>query len=576
MIRKYYEEELKYLYESGKKFATAHPQIASNLDIDSIGDRDPHIERLFEGFAFLTARIREKIDDSFPELTESLINLIWPQLQHEIPSLCMVEFKPRKGHLQKSRVLPKGSTIMTEPLGANLKPCSFVTTQDVNLNPVTLNSVFIEEDHLGRSTLSINFLIEPTVKKENLNLTPLKLYIRAELPAAISIHRLMTNHIIKAELLIGNYRQILSVHPSEAVTSGGFLDNELLIPFTNSQLYGKALLLDYFTFPEKFMFIDLWGLDQINSQTCLSDSFSVKYHFNTSFTDNRLINTELFRLGCTPAVNLFKKTVEPNLITGTKNEYLVEADFQDPASVTHSIISVVSTDMKTGERFTYNPVSDNINGRKIRHYLTHYKKGISGKRELYITTNDNHCAGELHNEVLSIEAWCTNGNIPREEMNEGSLSVPGNNIPDFVSFTNITKPTHPVYPPYDKDYLWLILSQLYSDYNIFFSVETLKSALSIFNWPGSKGCKERISAITDISLQPVHIICEGQTYRGIKLTLHIQEQIFTDNNDLHLFGKILMSFLSCHISINSVLELNIITRPSETKLSFNSMKGKKW
>ena len=86
MIEKYYEEELRYLYDSGKEFARAHPDRAQFLNIDAVGDRDPYVERLFEGFAFLAGRIREKLDDSFPELTEGLINLLWPHFSHVIPS----------------------------------------------------------------------------------------------------------------------------------------------------------------------------------------------------------------------------------------------------------------------------------------------------------------------------------------------------------------------------------------------------------------------------------------------------------------------------------------------------------
>ena len=96
MIEKYYEEELRYLYESGREFANAHPDRAQFLNIDSVGDRDPYVERLFEGFAFLAARIREKIDDSFPQLTEGIINLLWPQLLQELPSTAIIQLSPHR------------------------------------------------------------------------------------------------------------------------------------------------------------------------------------------------------------------------------------------------------------------------------------------------------------------------------------------------------------------------------------------------------------------------------------------------------------------------------------------------
>jgi len=35
-------------------------------------------ERLIEAFALLAARVRRKIDDEFPEVVESLLNLLYP------------------------------------------------------------------------------------------------------------------------------------------------------------------------------------------------------------------------------------------------------------------------------------------------------------------------------------------------------------------------------------------------------------------------------------------------------------------------------------------------------------------
>ena len=75
-IETYYDEEMWYLNEAGKEFERAHPERARFLNITQLDDRDPYVERLFEGFAFLAGRIREKLDDELPELTESLIGLL--------------------------------------------------------------------------------------------------------------------------------------------------------------------------------------------------------------------------------------------------------------------------------------------------------------------------------------------------------------------------------------------------------------------------------------------------------------------------------------------------------------------
>ena len=105
MIQRYYEDELRYLYQAGKEFARTHPGIARYLHIDSESkeDRDPYVERLFEGFAFLTGRIRERLDDELPELTESLCSMLWPHLLRPVPSLAVVEFRPRPGDRRCAR-----------------------------------------------------------------------------------------------------------------------------------------------------------------------------------------------------------------------------------------------------------------------------------------------------------------------------------------------------------------------------------------------------------------------------------------------------------------------------------------
>src|SRR5512137_15829 len=132
MIRYYYEDELRYLYQAGKEFARTHPDIARYLHIDSESkdDRDPYVERLFEGFAFLTGRIRERLDDEVPELIESFFSLLWPHYLKPIPSLSILEFKPRPGLVQQTTVFPRGTEVWSGPVGEENVTCRFRTTQD--------------------------------------------------------------------------------------------------------------------------------------------------------------------------------------------------------------------------------------------------------------------------------------------------------------------------------------------------------------------------------------------------------------------------------------------------------------
>src|SRR5664280_3630835 len=97
----YYERELSFLRQMGAEFAAKYPKIASRLVLEADKCEDPHVERMVEAFAFLAARVHLKIDDEFPEITEALLTVIYPQLTRPLPSMSIVEFQldPEKGKL---------------------------------------------------------------------------------------------------------------------------------------------------------------------------------------------------------------------------------------------------------------------------------------------------------------------------------------------------------------------------------------------------------------------------------------------------------------------------------------------
>lgn len=122
---RYYEAEMRYLREAGKEFARAHPDRAAMLNLDKPGARDPYVERLFEGFAFLMGRLREKLDDDLPELTEGLVSLLWPHYMRTIPSLAIVEFSPDWRSLRQAEMLAEGFSVLSRPVGPHNTACQY-------------------------------------------------------------------------------------------------------------------------------------------------------------------------------------------------------------------------------------------------------------------------------------------------------------------------------------------------------------------------------------------------------------------------------------------------------------------
>lgn len=578
MIEKYYEEELKYLYESGREFSKIHPDRAQYLNIDNIGDRDPYIERLFEGFAFLTARIREKIEDSYPELTEGVINLLWPGFVHEIPSLSLVEFTPRKGHLHTTRIIEKGIEIVTHPVGENYTVCKFTTTQKVVLNPIVLKSVEKNRYNSKNTVLSMNFSLESETQFNKLMVFPLRLHIHSEMPSALLLHEIITRHIIRLTLKLPDGNVIQNDYPHRAITQGGLSSEESILPGVKECFQGYELLLEYFVFPEKFLCFDINGFDLSQMKNSYS-SFSLIFEFDKDIPDHVNVSSENFRLHCTPVVNIFQKTTEPVAITGLKSEYRIKADSNDNSVTVYKILSVIGVNRLTGERSAYRYLYDNKDSCCVKNktYLSSCREGITSIREMFITVNhDQLSEGELPEENLSINALCTNGTIPRQLLRIGDLSIPGNGMPDFVTCTNIIRPTVQFFPPNERNYQWIFISHLSLSSNSLSDINTIKNILKMYDWSRLHGRAKRIEAIQSVTLSPVESFYNNTIVKGIEYSIDIDESAFSDVNDLHLFGSALSEFLAQHITINSFMKLVFITKPSNNHLRWNSLKGTKW
>src|SRR5262249_48537199 len=99
----YYERELTFLRRMGAEFAQRYPKVAGRLMLEPNKCEDPHVERMLEGFAFLAARVHLKIDDDFPEISEALLNIVYPHYVRPIPAMSSARLKmvPDKARLRR-------------------------------------------------------------------------------------------------------------------------------------------------------------------------------------------------------------------------------------------------------------------------------------------------------------------------------------------------------------------------------------------------------------------------------------------------------------------------------------------
>ncbi|MEF7612870.1 type VI secretion system baseplate subunit TssF [Aquincola sp. MAHUQ-54] len=578
MIDRYYEAELRYLREAGKEFAQAHPERAAALNLDRFGPPDPYVERLFEGFAFLAARLHQRLDDDLPELTEGVVGLLWPHYVRTIPSLAILELQPKPFVLRQVQRLPRGLAVRSAPVGPAGVRCQYRSTQPVALAPLRLVSAEGRVSSGGRSVISLGFEIEPQVAWNQLGLETLRLYLHADMPVALALRRHLLDHVghvvVRSDDGPARRIELDGAHRFRAV---GFGADERLWPSASTSFAGYELLQEYFAFREKFLFVDLCGLEALGF-AAQTTRFTVEAVLDKAFPADLPFDADNIRLHCTPIVNLFDLEAEPIRVDFTRDEYrlvpmLREADHVE----TYSVDDVLAFDHASGRRLPYVPFSSFKHRGGLprgdspeRYFHARPRRSPSGRHEVWLALGGH--AGidpaQPPAETLSVRMTGTNGLLPRKALRDAGITELVAGSPDLAGCRNLTAPTLPQYPPTDDRFHWRLISHLIPSFLSLIDAEVLRSTLALYDWNPLDANRRRIEGIVDARGRAVHRPCRGAVVAGHAIEVDVLGSHFAGEGDLHLFGGLLSEFLRLYVPVNSFAELTLVVQPAGTRLSW--------
>ena len=356
----YYERELIFLRQMGAEFAEKYPKVAGRLLLEPDKCEDPHVERMIEAFAFLTSRVHLKIDDEFPEITESLLNVLYPHYLAPIPSMSIAQFglDPQQGKLTTGYQIERGTTLYSRPV--NGTPCRFRTSYPVTLWPLEVASAAFESlDPVGargkwsEAVVRINLRCLHNTKLAELKvgtgetetgIESLRFYLNGEAQLVYPLYELIFNdhaHITKVELRDSKTRKVIALPPS-VVKPVGFSADEGMLEYTPRSFLGYRLLTEYFAFPDKFLFFDVTGLDKA-ARAGFGDQVEILLYLKDVTPPRAKVDAGTFQLGCTPIINLFKKVAEPIQLTQQQHEYHVIPDIHRQTATEIASIDAVTT-----------------------------------------------------------------------------------------------------------------------------------------------------------------------------------------------------------------------------------------
>ncbi|NWA02761.1 type VI secretion system baseplate subunit TssF [Pseudomonas gingeri] len=569
LILQYFDAEMRYLREAGKEFAEAFPDRAALLNLDKPGAQDPYVERLFEGFAFLMGRLREKLDDDLPELTEGLVSLLWPHYLRTIASLSIVELLPELETMKRNQIIGKGFEVLSQPIGPQGTRCRYTTTQDLTLRPLTLELLRLDHEPDGRSLLRLRFARSELASWNDIDLSRLPLYLYADAPLASALHQALTLNAraLYVRLPGQSERRVLDGHFSPK----GFAEEDRLWPKGDSAFSGYQLLLEYFTFREKFMFVTLCGLEQLDIDAA-ARSFDLEVVLREAWPHEFELRTEHLRLHAVPVINLFALDADPLTLDPLQTDYLLRPmRLQDGHIEIYSVDQVTAA--KNAQRQDYVPFSSfRHKGGMLRdeaperYFHTRLRRGANGLHDTWlILGGDGFDQDRLNgSESLSLSLTGTNGQLPRKALQStllDSLTLSGQE--GGLRVRNLCPPTLPCYPPNRDRFHWRVLSHLGSNFlPMLDSAEVLRGTLALYDWTGSELNRRRLEAIVEVRHYLLQRFEKGFLLRGVDIEVTLDANGFCGEGDISLFGELLNRFFALYADIHLYNQLTLILQPT--------------
>ena len=554
-MNKYYLNELDNLKDIAQEFSKANPTLAPLLSHPSA---DPDVERLLEGIAFLTAGIRQKIDDDFPEFSQGLLNQIFPHYLRPIPSTTIIEFKPTP-ILKNALNTPAGTYL--DSIEVNGVQCRYRTTSDVEVTPVSITSVNRTETATGRQAIDITFTLTGVAlaawKTERL-----RVYIGGDYQGAVDTFFIL-NHFLNSVALIDTQGNEVSAGGA-AITPVGFDDDFKLLDYPSNSFPAYRLIQEYFLLKEKFLFLDVSGLGSYLAQFG-GNSFTLRLYLEELPMQLPKLSSERFVLHATPAVNLFAHEAESFLNDYRRSEYLLR-----PMRNTSNQYHIYSVDKVTGKNRKMARTTDyapmgffNPDQNNSPVYQTLARTSESGDVSTFISFSYPGEHQLEDRESITVELTCTNGEHPAK-LKTGDIQKKTSSTSELVDFTNIIAPSENQEVPTGRSVQWRLLSHLAINYLSLADADNLKSLLELYIFSGHSGSKQdianrkRINSISAVSVKPCDRLVGGIPLRGQAVQVSVDAASFASIGDMYLFGMLLDRLMASFASLNCFTEFSLI------------------
>ncbi|WP_409027076.1 type VI secretion system baseplate subunit TssF [Janthinobacterium sp. SUN098] len=590
----YYERELGLFRQYTREFSSRYPKAAGRLLIAGETCEDPHVERLIQSVALLTARVAKRLDDAYPQFTHSLLDSLYPHYLRPFPSCSIVRIAadeaPGGGQLAQVAHVARGTVLRSQPVQG--VACKFTSAYDVTLAPLAISrlhfSPLIDAPPglrlpAGASALlSIQFTSSSdNYRLDQAGLSSLRLFADGEPSVRAALLDALFLRSTGAYVALDEHSPWLAVD-GMPLAPAGYADDDALIPVSARSHPALRLLTEYFAFPEKFHFIDVaWSLlAALLPKQCRQFTLHLPLKgVRSDSHEARLlsgVSRDNLLPGCTPVVNLFAKSGVPIRLTHTEPDYALVADATHAfAYDIHSIetVTLVRKD-EAGERLsTFLPLYSTLQGSQTEHgqyWLARRDEAVaavSPGHEMRLSLIDPQFSpGSAACATVSTQLLCSNRDLPTQL----HYGLPGGDllaedVPDGIPARFLRKPTPSM--RFLADTHWRLIAHLSLNYSSLTQagLGDFQKMLSLYDLPRSPTTQRLIQGIVTLEHGSTRAWMPTVPFPtlmpGIAIRLGIDEQAFVGTS-ISIFAQVLQRYFALNSQLNCFSQLTLLSHRS--------------
>ncbi|HLV29921.1 MAG TPA: type VI secretion system baseplate subunit TssF [Burkholderiaceae bacterium] len=553
MLNRYYEQELGNLRRLGSEFARNNPALAPLLGADRASD--PDVERVLEGVAFLTGLVRHRLEDDFPEFVQNLAQLLFPSFLRPLPCMTIMQYEPRM-QLEEAITLDAGTEFSSAPVDG--QRLVFRSSFPVTLEPVELVSAQWEGGGGRARSLRLRMRYIGATAGSWRN-DSLRFFLGGAHADAARLYLLLLRRV--REIRVGTEGGPITVLPPSSIEPVGLRPDLNLLPWPGNAHPAWRILHEYFSLPEKLLFIDLKGFSKWPERVSAQE-FSIQFLFDQVPDWAPAVGRDSFVMNATPAANLVSLDSHPIRVDHRQPDYKIQPVSRNSRQVEqiYSIDEVTARDAD-GREQEYHPFSAFRGEDRASYNLRIRPSALDRGFDHYLSLPYAPTA-ELRPLTLSARLTCTHGSLP-EDLRLGDINQPTDKSPARIGFRNITSVTPYSPPVFDSALLWRVLSHLNANHLSMAHDNQLQDLLSLYLPSRQTGgqthaaARRVVESIERIDVQPARRIVRGMPVHGSEVVIACRGDHFPGQGSLFLFGTVLDELLAGTTALNTFSALTL-------------------